>query len=88
MERVIKNGWFLWWIVFCFVACNRQTEQYMDMAEACMETCPDSAYSYLSLLAAMDEMSEGQLRDILCYGHRPCISVISHWRTIRSSVLQ
>ena len=40
--------------------CNRDAEQYLRMAEGCMETCPDSAYSYMMHLDMADELSSEQ----------------------------
>ncbi len=60
MEKMVKTLSVLWIMAVCLTACNSRAEQWLDMAEACMEVNPDSAYDCLSHLAAMDDMAEGE----------------------------
>ena len=57
MERLIRIVCF-WSVVAALIAgCNRLAEECLDVAEACMETNPDSAYSSLQCLALREDLT-------------------------------
>ena len=60
MERLIRIVCF-WSVVAALIAgCNRLAEECLDVAEACMETNPDSAYSSLQCLALREDLTGEQ----------------------------
>ena len=60
MERLIRIVCF-WSVVAALIAgCDRLAEECLDVAEACMETNPDSAYSSLQCLALREDLTGEQ----------------------------
>ncbi len=60
MKRTIVILPFLIGLMLLTIGCDQRAERWLDMAEACMETNPDSAYRCLSQMDVMEGLSDRQ----------------------------